>query len=288
MGERGELVVRAVAGPVLVQDAGRPGYAAIGVGAAGAADRSAYDLGNRLVGNASGAAALEVVLGGLEVEATAAVTLCVTGAPAPLDVGGRAEPTGAVLTLRAGQRLRMGTPAGGLRSYLAVRGGLAVAPVLGSRSADTLAGLGPAPLRPGDRLPVGADVAGPVLVDAVPPRSYADGPVLRVVPGPRADWVRDPDVLVRTRWTVGPASDRVGLRLAGARLEPVDPERQLPSEGATRGAVQVPPSGEPIVFGPDHPVTGGYPVVGVVAHDDTDRLAQLRPGETVRFAWHRE
>lgn len=279
------LVVRAVGGPVLVQDAGRPGHAAIGVGSAGAADRASYTLGNRLVGNDPRAAALEVVLGGLEVEAAGHVTVCVTGAPVPLDVDGRPEPSGAVLTLRPGQRLRLGSPASGLRSYLAVRGGIDVVPLLGSRSRDTLAGLGPGPVRAGDVLPVGRLAAGEVLVDAVPPRQYDEAPVVRAVRGPRDDWAADPDALVTRAWRVGAASDRVGLRLEGDPLGVVPGKGELPSEGALRGAVQLPPDGRPVVFGPDHPVTGGYPVIAVVVDADTDRLAQLRPGEELRFRW---
>ncbi|HJQ05231.1 MAG TPA: biotin-dependent carboxyltransferase family protein [Nocardioides sp.] len=280
-----ELVVHAVGGPVLVQDAGRPGHAAIGVGSSGAADRASYELGNRLVGNRPGAAALEVVLGGLEVEVTATTWFVVTGAPTPIDVGGRQEPAGVVLAVRPGERVRLGTPATGLRSYLTVRGGIDAPAVLGSTARDTLAGIGRAPLSAGDRLRIGHAVDGDILTEGLPAPGYSDHPVLRVVRGPRADWIADPDVLTRTRWTVGKASDRVGLRLTGAHLQLTDPTRQLPSEGATRGAIQVPPSGEPIVFGPDHPVTGGYPVVGVVIEKDTDRLAQLRPGETVGFRW---
>lgn len=279
------LVVRAVGGPVLVQDAGRPGHAAIGVGSAGAADRASYTLGNRLVGNDPRAAALEVVLGGLEVEAAGHVTVCVTGAPVPLDVDGRPEPSGAVLTLRPGQRLRLGSPASGLRSYLAVRGGIDVVPLLGSRSRDTLAGLGPGPVRAGDVLPVGRLAAGDVLVDAVAPRQYDEAPVVRAVRGPREDWAADPDALVTRAWRVGAASDRVGLRLEGDPLGVVPGKGELPSEGALRGAVQLPPDGRPVVFGPDHPVTGGYPVIAVVVDADTDRLAQLRPGEELRFRW---
>lgn len=279
------LVVRAVGGPVLVQDAGRPGHAAIGVGASGAADRASYTLGNRLVGNEPGAAALEVALGGLEIAADGHVTLCVTGAPAPLDVDGRPEPSGAVLTLRPGQRLRLGTPASGLRSYLAVRGGLDVPPLLGSRSRDTLARLGPEPVRPGDVLPVGRLGVGEVLVDAVPPSRYDEGPVVHVVRGPRDDWAADPAALVTRTWRIGAASDRVGLRLEGEPLGVVPGRGELPSEGALRGAVQLPPDGRPVVFGPDHPVTGGYPVIAVVVDADTDRLAQLRPGEELRFRW---
>ena len=279
------LLVRSVGGPVLVQDAGRPGHATIGVGAAGAADRASYALGGRLVGNEPDAAALEVVLGGLEVESEGHVTLCVTGAPAPLDVDGRPEPSGAVLTLRPGQRLRLGTPASGLRSYLSVRGGLDVPRLLGSRSYDTLAGLGPHPIRAGDVLPVGGRCAGEVLVDAVPPSRYDEGPVVRVVRGPRDDWAADPDALVTGTWRIGAASDRVGLRLEGDPLGVVPGKGELPSEGALRGAVQLPPDGRPVVFGPDHPVTGGYPVIAVVVDADTDRLAQLRPGEELRFRW---
>ncbi len=270
------------AGLALVQDAGRPGQAAIGVGRSGAADRASYDLANRLVGNSSGAAALEVTLGGLEVEAAdGAVWLAVTGAPVPLLLDGRPEPTGAVLALRRGARLTLGQPANGLRSYVAVRGGVDVPPVLGSRARDTLAGLGPAPLAAGDVLPVGSRIADDMRVDAVPSQRYDDRPVLRVVRGPRDDWVRDPDRLTTITWTVAPDSDRVGVRLTGGRLDLADAARQLPSEGAVRGAIQVPPDGGPVVFGPDHPVTGGYPVVAVVVDADTDRLAQLRPGEQV-------
>lgn len=283
-----ELVVRSVAGPVLVQDAGRPGHAAIGVGASGAADRAAYQLGNRLLGNHPGAASLEVVLGGLELEVTATVWVVVTGAPVTVRIDDRTEPSGVVLAVRPGERVRLDTPATGLRSYLAVRGGVDVPRVLGSAARDTLAGLGRAPVSANDRLTIGSAVAGDILTEGFPTPEHASAPILRVVPGPRAGWVTDPDLLTRARWTVGAASDRVGLRLTGAVFAHAEPGRQLPSEGVTRGAIQVPPNGEPIVFGPDHPVTGGYPVIGVVVHDDADRLAQLRPGETVGFTWLRE
>lgn len=279
------LLVREVGGSCLVQDAGRPAHAAIGVGVSGAADRASYALANRLLGNAPGAAVLEVALGGLEVEATRVAWACVTGAPVPLALDGRPEPTGAVLALRPGQRLRLGVPASGLRSYFAVRGGVDLPPLLGSRSRDTLAGLGPEPVRVGDSLAVGREVAGEMLVDAVPPATYDERPVLRVVRGPRADWVADADRLVAQAWRVGAASDRVGLRLEGAPFAAAPGKGELPSEGALRGAIQVPPGGGPVVFGPDHPVTGGYPVVGVVVDADTDRLAQLRPGEELRFRW---
>ncbi len=279
------LRVEDLGGPCLIQDAGRPGHAAIGVGTSGAADRPSYHLANRLVGNAVGAPAVEVVLGGLVVEALVHATVCVTGAPAPLLVDARPEPPGSVLTLRPGQRLRLGTPPSGLRSYLAVRGGIDVPLLFGSAARDTLAGLGPDPVSVGDMLPIGRAASGEILVDAVPPPRYAELPLLRVMRGPRADWVRDADALVGQVWRVGAASDRVGLRLEGRPLALREGRGELPSEGALRGAIQVPPSGQPVVFGPDHPVTGGYPVVGVVLDADTDRLAQLRPGEELRFRW---
>ncbi|MDQ1103360.1 5-oxoprolinase subunit C family protein [Nocardioides zeae] len=286
---RRALVVVGISGPVLVQDLGRPGHAAVGVGRSGAADRAAYLLGNRAVGNRLGAASLEVTLGGLEVEVVGGpLWCCLTGAPATLEADGRACPAGAVVAVR--HRLRIGTPARGLRCYLAVRGGIDVPRVLGSRSRDVLAGLGPAPLGAGDVVVVGDDAeeaeAGWPRVDAVPVDALAEPALLRVVPGPRADLVADPDRLVTGEWRASVHTDRVGTRLeGGAPLLHRDPERQLPSEGAVRGALQVPPSGEPVLFGPDHPVTGGYPVVGVVVDADVDRAAQLRPGDPVRFRW---
>ncbi len=270
-----------------VQDGGRPGYASWGVTRSGACDRGSYELANRLVGNPDGAAALEVTLGGLALVGDGTVTLAVTGAPCP------GTPLHAPFVLRPGDVLRLGPPANGLRSYVAVRGGVDVDPVLGSRSYDTLSGLGPPPLRAGDVLRVGRE-AGPMPgVDHAPVPHPTDGTVtVRVTPGPRLDLLATSawsDLLAHVR-PVGTDSDRVGLRLGGHPL-PRDPARtgeELPSEGVLRGAVQVPPSGTPVVFLADHPVTGGYPVVAYVRDDlprsDVDRLAQARPGQAVRFS----
>ncbi|MDT9595138.1 biotin-dependent carboxyltransferase family protein [Nocardioides zeae] len=295
---RPALVVRRVGGPAYVQDAGRPGQAGIGVGRSGAADRGAYALGNRVVGNLPGAAALEVTLGGLELEVTgpdgAVVWLCLTGAPADLSVGGRATGPYALAAARVGERVTVGAPRRGLRSYLAVRGGVDVPAVLGSRSHDVLAGVGPAPLADGDVLRVGEETGSQPVVDGVAPAAAQgaagdDVVELRVVRGPRDDWVADAEVLVAGSWRASARSDRVGMRLerggAGGLLEAADPDASLPSEGAVRGALQVPPSGEPVLFLADHPVTGGYPVVGVVVDADVDRAAQVRPGEEVRLRW---
>jgi biotin-dependent carboxylase-like uncharacterized protein len=267
-----------------VQDRGRPGWASIGVTRSGAADRQAAALANRLVGNDAAAAVLEVTVGGLQVRAGRALLVAVSGAPAPVTVDGRAAPFNAPLTLRSGQVLGLGNPTVGLRSYLAVRGGIGVPPVLGSRSTDTLSGLGPAPLRPGDVLPVGALAADEPVVDVAPVRAPSSRPVLRVLPGPRRDWLAPAawTALTAEDWTVSPDSDRVGLRLAGPRLDRARTD-ELPSEGLVPGAVQVPPDGAPVLFLVDHPVTGGYPVLAVVTTDDLPAAAQLRPGDRVRF-----
>ena len=272
-------------GPLtLVQDLGRPGLAAFGVGRSGAADRAAFQLGARLLGQDYGAAALEVTLGGLELRAAGDVLVALTGAPAPASVDGRAVGGCSPVQLRDGQRLRLGVPAAGLRTYVSVRGGLDVPVVLGSRSTDILAGLGPPPVRVGDRLPVGPRPRRFPCVDVAPTAALVSGRLsLRALAGPREDWLADPAALSASVWTVSSRSDRVGVRLEGTPLE-YAPERagtELASEGVVRGSVQVPPGGQPVLFLADHPVTGGYPVVAVVGAPDVDRAAQARPGQQV-------
>jgi biotin-dependent carboxylase-like uncharacterized protein len=278
------LTVLAPGPRATVQDRGRPGWASIGVPVSGAADRAAHDLANRLVGNLPGAATVEVTAGGLRLRAERPVLVAVTGAAAPLDVDGRPAAANAPLSLPPGTVLGLGTPARGLRSYLAVRGGVDLPPVLGSRSTDTLSGLGPAPLAAGDRLPVGTLAGEQPLVDVAPVGSVPERPVLRVLPGPRRDWLEETAwaELTGEEWTVTADSDRVGLRLTGPRLARARTD-ELPSEGLVAGAVQVPPDGGPVLFLADHPVTGGYPVLAVVVTADLPLAAQLRPGDAVRF-----
>jgi biotin-dependent carboxylase-like uncharacterized protein len=270
-----------------VQDLGRPGWFSAGVGVAGAADVDSYRLANRLVGNAEGAAAIEGVLGGLELEALGAVTLAVTGAPAPVTVDETPAGPAAVLRLRAGQRLRLGLAEAGMRVYVAVRGGVDVPPVLGSRSRDTMAGIGPEPLTPGQELPVGVAVAAQPRIDAAPVRRITLDPVsVRVVLGPRDDWFARPTDLFVGPWVVTDRLDRLGVRLARPQDTPGltrSRHDELPTEGMPLGAIQVPPSGEPVVFLADHPITGGYPVVGVVVVRDIPRVAQVRPGQQIVF-----
>jgi biotin-dependent carboxylase-like uncharacterized protein len=278
------LIVLAAGPLTTVQDRGRPGYAGIGVPRSGATDASAAGLANRLVGNDDAAATLEVTAGGLRVRAERTVLVAVTGAPAPVTVDGRPAPFGAPLTLARGAELALAMPPVGLRSYLAVRGGIDVRPVLGSRSTDTLSGLGPEPLRAGDRLPVGDLRGEEPFVDVAPVRPPSSAPVLRVLPGPRRDWLEPGawTALTTQQWTVTADSNRVGLRLAGPHLARARDD-ELPSEGLVPGALQVPPDGAPVLFLADHPVTGGYPVLAVVTTVDLPAAAQLRPGDTLTF-----
>jgi biotin-dependent carboxylase-like uncharacterized protein len=252
-----------------IQDHGRVGFAHLGVPTAGAVDRPTHDLVNRLVGNDPGAATVET-LGGLVVEAT---TACVV-----------ARSTDASRhVLAAGERLRVDPAPGALWAYLAVRGGIDVAPVLGSRSHDTLAGVGPPPVRDGSALAAGADPGGDLGVELVP-RRLVTGP-LRVWPGPHARWFADGvDALAAGEWTVSAEVSRVGARLVARPLVRARDDADLPSAGLVPGAIQITPSGEPIVMLANHPTTGGYPVIAVVDPDDLARLAQSPPGTRLNFS----
>lgn len=283
----GLLVLRAGA-LTTVQDAGRPGYAHLGVPRSGALDTGAYALANRLVGNPAGAAALETTLDGVRVRALAPVTVAVTGAPCAVRVCGRPAAWGAPVWLRAGAELDVGRAESGLRSYVAVRGGLAAPAVLGSRATDLLSGLGPPVPVTGSVLEVGPP--GPDQVPAADTVAPAGMPsaelVLPLRLGPRADWFTGAAVaaLLSSAYRVSPASNRIGLRTEGGPALARARGGELPSEGMVLGAVQVPPDGLPVVLLADHPVTGGYPVVGVVpAGAALDATAQARPGLRLRF-----
>lgn len=268
-----------------VQDAGRPGLAALGVGASGAADLPALNLGNRLVANEIDAAGIEVTLGGLEARAEGDILLAVTGAPCPVTVDGHPHPSHSLIEVSGGATVRLGPPVSGLRSYLCVRGGIDVPPVLGSRSTDTLSGLGPDVLSAGTVLPVGTPPPDLPIVDLAPAPTPASGEVrLRVTLGPRVDWFTEEslETLLGHPYSVTPESDRVGMRLDGPALGRCRDE-ELPSEGMVAGSLQVPPSGRPTLFLADHPVTGGYPVIAVVVETDLAAAAQARPGQALSF-----
>jgi biotin-dependent carboxylase-like uncharacterized protein len=277
-------------GPLaLIEDLGRPGLAHMGVTRSGAADRRSHTLANRLVANPRDRATVEVTFGGFSARVHGGdVAIAVTGADTDPSVDGIPFGSNSIHYARDGQVISLGAPHSGLRSYLAVRGGIDAEPTLGSRSYDVMSAIGPQPLAAGDVLTIGEHSADFPELDQAPVAAIV-GQLLEllVVPGPRDDWFADPDALVHTDWVASERSDRVGMRLSGPPLAHRWPDRQLPSEGATRGAIQVPPNGLPVILGPDHPVTGGYPVIGVVADRDVDALAQVRPGQHVRMRWSR-
>jgi biotin-dependent carboxylase-like uncharacterized protein len=275
-----ELVV-VVPGPLtLIQDSGRPGYAAMGVSRSGAFDVGAYELGRRLLDNRDDAAALEVLLGGLTLTAAGAIRAVITGGLVQATAAGRPVGYGEPFYLLPGEQLALGHCTRGIRAYVSVAGGFDVKPVLGSRATDTLSGIGPRPLAAGDVLPLGV-AAPPTRATVAPLTPPADGLViLDTLAGPRTDWLADRDL--GGEWTVAPDSNRVGVRLTGHVWARVRAD-EVPSEGVVRGAIQLPGDGRPVIFGPDHPTTGGYPVVGVLTDAASDLLAQLRPGQRVRF-----
>jgi biotin-dependent carboxylase-like uncharacterized protein len=276
------------AGPLsVIQDLGRPGWFSSGVGVSGAADRRSHTLANRLVGNRETEATIECLLGGLELVAIEPVLVAVTGAPAPITVDESPVGHSSVIPLLRGQRLRLGMAAAGMRVYVAVRGGIAVGPVLGSRSRDTLSGLGPEPLCAGMELPVGEERFHDVDVDVAPVAAIDTAPVVaHVVFGPRDDWFCEPRDLLAGWWELSDSVDRIGARLdrppGFPPLRRCD-DKELPTEGIPVGAIQIPPSGEPVVFLADHPITGGYPVIATVVDGDLDLVAQARPGQRIVF-----
>ncbi|MBF4458561.1 5-oxoprolinase/urea amidolyase family protein [Pseudoclavibacter sp. VKM Ac-2867] len=278
----------------LFQDLGRDGYASMGVSASGALDAPAHRQANRLVGSAAEAPTLEVAYGGLLVRAHGPQVVAVTGAEVPLTVSGtlpRTAPFGAAFALDDGDELQLGSPAAGVRSYLAVRGGFGAPPVLESLATDLLAGLGPDALKAGDLLSVLAPhatlLAASPVADAPPrelPRAGGETVELRIVLGPRDDWFSAEEIerFTGQDWQVTPQSNRVGVRLDGDALTRVK-SGELPSEGCVSGAIQMPPNGQPVLFLADHPLTGGYPVLGAVITDDLPLAGQLPVGATVRF-----
>ena len=271
-------------GLTTIQDLGRPGWAHLGVSPSGAADAQSYRLANRLVGNPAGAAALEATIRGPVLRFGTAAVVALTGAPVKARIGPRPVAMHAATEVRRGEVLDVGFATTGARTYLAVRGGILATPVLGSASTDMLSGLGPPALAEGTRLTVGDGPLTPQPPEPAQASPPPAEPVLRVVPGPRDDRFA-PDalsLLSGTAWEVSAASNRVGVRLHGPSLAPVD-ETELQSEGLVTGSIQVPPSGQPILLLNDHPTTGGYPVLAVVTAADLPLAGQLRPGDRVAF-----
>ncbi|ORA31722.1 biotin-dependent carboxyltransferase family protein [Mycobacterium aquaticum] len=284
-----QLTVESVGVLALLQDRGRRGLGHLGVGQSGAADRASYDLANRLVGNQPGAPCIEVALGRMAFSVDAPALIAVTGAAVPVSCRGRSPGLNAAFPVRAGDRITLGVPAHGLRTYVAVRGGVLGDCVLGSMSWDTMAQLGTPPLRTGHVLSIGDLTTDWPATDFAPiTQLQRSCMTLPLTLGPRDDWFSDEalDRLSRHEFTVTADADRVGIRLDGPPL----PRRrggELASEGVVLGALQVPTKGRPTLFLADRPVTGGYPVIGVVPRVAVDAAAQAVPGTRIRFAVRR-
>jgi len=272
-----------------VQDLGRIGWQRFGVPQAGAMDRAAFLAANALVGNAPGAAAIEVTLSGGVVELDgAAARVAVTGGSFALAVDGRPVPPWRSFVLQGGARLAIGPAADAIRGYLAIAGGIAVEPVLGSRATHVRSGIGGLEgraLRAGDRLPLGPAPApcGDQEIDPAALRGGGDG-ALRVVLGPQDDYfARDQiDRFLAATYAVTGEADRMGYRLSGPTIAH-SRGFNIISDGIPAGAVQIPGNGQPIVLLADRQPTGGYPKIATVVTPDLGHLAQRRPGETVRF-----
>jgi antagonist of KipI len=282
------------AGPLTtVQDLGRAGYLRVGVPTSGPMDRESFVVANRLVGNPDGAAALECTLMGPRLELTDARVVAVTGADMPVTLNGAAVEAWTVIAVGAGDVLRLAAARSGVRAYLAVSGGIDTPPALGSRSTylrGQLGGVEGRAVRKGDRLPLG--VAGAVVAAAGrrahPPRpaEAAGAPaVLRVVLGPQDDRFTAAGIatLLESEYEMTPQSDRMGARFKGPRIEH-SRGHDILSDGIALGAVQVVGDGQPIVLLADRQSTGGYTKIATVCSFDIGRLAQVKPGQRVRFA----
>jgi biotin-dependent carboxylase-like uncharacterized protein len=265
-----------------VQDLGRPRFAHLGVPRSGAADAESLTLANRLIGNPHDTAGIETTVLGLDVCFEHNRWVAVTGASCRVFVGDRPGAWQAPQFVPAGATLSIGPAQNGIRTYLAVAGGIQCPPVLQSRSTDTLSGIGPLPLKPGTELPIGPYTGLPAAIDVAPRAHLPQTIRVRMDPGPQETWFTEDAIrnFLTTTYVVTTGSNRVGVRLCG-RPVPIDRPEGMQSEGMVLGAIQIPASGQPIIFLADHPTTGGYPVIGVVDPEDLWMIAQAGPGSKV-------
>lgn len=270
-----------------VQDFGRLGYQRFGVPVAGVFDRYATSVANWLVGNEANTSVLEASYLGPTLVTDCPLQAAITGGTTTATLDGEELPGYQSFTWRPGQVLAMGSVLVGARAYLAVSGGWPVPLVMDSRSTYVRAALGGhegRQLQAGDQLPV--EPTGSVWSRHLP---RAFWPVirpeacLRFVPGPQEDHFLAETVRLfpQTSYRVAPASDRMGIRLQGAAVTPERPD--IVSDAIALGSIQVPKDGQPIIMGPDHQTTGGYPKIGTVISCDMDKLAQLRPGDLIHW-----
>jgi antagonist of KipI len=273
-----------------IQDAGRHGFRHLGVGSAGAMDAYSHAIANLLVGNPADAPALEITMAGprLRIERATRIALC--GAEIVARCDGRDLPGWRTIDLPAGSELTLGNCRRGARAYLAIAGGFTVPPLLGSSSTDLRGGFGGfagRALVAGDRLATGdssIDVnairIAPWWIDPAPDLDFGSPAIIRMLPG--RDRTSPPDAVFARAWRVAVASNRQGLRLEGDAVQPANADEKV-SEPVAAGTVQLPPDGRPIVLLADAQTHGGYPRIGHAIVADRPRLAQLRPGDALRF-----
>ncbi len=277
-----------------VQDAGRFGVAALGVGTCGAADHYSYAIANLLVGNSAASAALEVTLCGPTIRVRRGVCIAITGAQADADIDGTPISPWRRIDVPAGSMLRVGNCRTGVRAYIAIAGGIATTPVMCSRSTDLRGGFGGLDgraLRKGDMLPTGewSSTANERIacerlaiasrwVNPLPDLDLDRPATLRFVPG--SDALRSGHALSQTTWRVDTRSNRQGVRLSGESIAPINSRERI-SEPVVPGTIQLPPDGQPIILGVDAQTVGGYPRIGHIIRADWPRLAQLAAGEVL-------
>jgi antagonist of KipI len=272
-----------------VQDLGRWGLQASGVPVAGPMDVYSHALANRLVGNDASAAAIEITLMGPELESHEEIVCAVAGAAFDLTIGSRQAPMHEPFVVRSGERLRFGVRRSGARATLAVGGGIAVAPVFGSRATSLVSRMGPfegRALRAGDVLPVGASQPAAALSassHASPLQLPHGGARLRVMAGPQEHLFPRIayDSLVASRFEITPSSNRMGYRLEGPSLPSL--RSDILSDATPVGSIQVPASGQPILLMADRQTTGGYPKIATVISADLPLAGQLAPGDWIEF-----
>jgi biotin-dependent carboxylase-like uncharacterized protein len=271
-------------GFLTLQDQGRIGYANIAVPTSGAFDQKSHQLANRLIGNFPNACAIESLRGSFEFSTDSELVISATGAPASVQVDGREHEMFRSIFVPAGSVVSVSPGSLGMRTYLAIRGGIVGNQIMGSSSYDELSQIGTPPIKPGDKFSVENQVAGSITGDYIP-GSVITGlntVELEAMPAPRWSGFSNSDILFTSEYQVTSSVNRVGLRLSGPALV-WNSESRLASEGVVNGAIQIPVDGMPLIFGPDHPTTGGYPVVAVVSRNSLDLLAQTAPGTVVRF-----
>lgn len=284
------LVVEAPGLLTTVQDLGRAGNGVLGVSASGAADAFALQIGNRLVGNAPGAAALEMTLSGGTFLFPEGGVICLAGANFGAQLDGKELAPWKAHAILPGKRVPLGATRDFARCYLCVAGGIQVEEFLGSASTHLLSGLGGwhgRALKKGDVLPIGqvTKMIRQRRIKAGVLEALRPGKTLRVTRGPQFDWFEEEmqSRLFGEEYRVSGESNRMGLRFEGPRLEARERE-ELISEGAPLGAIQVTPSGQPILLFVEHQTTGGYPKIANVIGADLHFVGQLRPRDAIRFA----